>query len=437
MEETFKKLDIESRLKKIEGEVDAFLKSVDTLKKTTTLSQRNHERKKLYKVSEFIRLDIEEELLKLHEETPGTPEKPAPSDELSKCKDPLVVDFAARVNAIRKQLTLEILPSDKSILEKVYMVVRLLTFAIIMFGGFMIVFVLIPLRWSHLIFRKLGVKNNYLPMDWIQSTFGLWLCLASGIQIYTNGRENLGDKLTDSTIAMFTHGSNLDGLMIQGTSPTTLKFIGKKALFMIPIVGWSFRWAFGNIPIDRSNIEASKRSLKALASAVIDYGRSVAISPEGTRSKCGQLEDFKKGPFYLQTDVKKSITPCLVHGAYELWPPGRLFTLSGKAYVDYLPQFHVDPKKSRNANRLALRRVYLEGLAKTVRDDLSTPPDTLHVLYHVACIAFFWVFILGGVSLICHLVASFSGLFGLTSVGMWQMIATTMLGLETFMHFTC
>lgn len=43
-----------------------------------------------------------------------------------------------------------------------------------------------------------------------------------------------------------------------------------------------------------------------------------------------QLQEFKKGPFYLREDINKNIVPAIVFGAYELWPPGRLFALPGK-----------------------------------------------------------------------------------------------------------
>lgn len=43
-----------------------------------------------------------------------------------------------------------------------------------------------------------------------------------------------------------------------------------------------------------------------------------------------QLQEFKKGPFYLREDINKNVVPALVFGAYELWPPGRLFALPGK-----------------------------------------------------------------------------------------------------------
>ncbi|RHX99596.1 hypothetical protein DYB37_001148 [Aphanomyces astaci] len=408
MEARLTELSIASRVTAVEEEVQAFMRSLDTLKKSTTLAQRNHERKKLYKTEEFIRLDIEDELLKLHEVPPTAPDAPVPSDELSQCKDPVVVGYATRLNALRALLTLEIQPSSHTILEKVYMFVRAATFALVMFGGFFVVCFLVPLRWIHLILRQFGVPNYYLPMDWIQTTFGLALCVASGIQISTNDRVNLTMETTknDPTVVMFT--------------------------------------------------EASKRSLKVLAKAVLEYGRSVAISPEGSRSKTGQLQDFKKGPFYLQSDVNKSITPAIVHGAFELWPPGRIFTLSGKAHVDYLPQFHVDPHKSRNANRLALRRVYLTALAKPVPGssihpsffpiltkgrhvaDLSTAPDTPHVLMHVWSIMCLWVVIPGAVAAICGAISRLSTVLGVsTTSGTAQLVASVMVGLETFMHFTC
>jgi 1-acyl-sn-glycerol-3-phosphate acyltransferase len=225
--------------------------------------------------------------------------------------------------------------------------------------------------------------------------------------------------------------------MIQGTSPSTLKFIGKKSLFMIPIVGWVFRWGFGNIPIDRSNRERAKQSLKHLSRAVIECHRSVAISPEGTRSKSGQLQDFKKGPFYLQADCKSSVTPAIIYGAYELWPPKRLFSLPGKSLVRYLPPCDLDRTKSRNANRLALRRVYLHALADDVPSDLSGSIDLPHAFLHVFVLMTIWRVIPSiCYSLVCGIFAV-GAFFGFSTYGTMAVMLACFVACEGYMFTSC
>ncbi|EQC35531.1 hypothetical protein SDRG_06822 [Saprolegnia diclina VS20] len=432
-----RELNVDARLAAVEAKVAAFLADQEAIAASTTLAQRNQTRRALHAESEYIHLDVEEALL--HEIETAAADSPikAMSDDIVQSKDEAMLAVVARFHALRKQLTLEIQPEDKSTFEKVYMGVRLASFAMLFFGGFAIFFFLIPLRWTHITLRKLGVKNNYLPVDFIQWWFGWALCAVGGIHIVTEGTDNVRALNGGSTVMMFSHGSNLDGLMIQGSSPVVLKFIGKKSLFLIPIVGWVFRWGFGNIPIDRSNIERAKTSLKHLARAVVDYGRSVAISPEGTRSKSGLLQDFKKGPFYLQSDAGAPITPAIVIGAYELWPPARIFTLPGKCLVRYLPQYHVDPAKSRNANRLALRRIYLEAGAAPVPADLSSHSDLPDLLLHIWLVASIWAFIPSTVWSIFSWIAYFNSFFGLSTFGTLKLLTTIIAILEGVMFYSC
>ncbi|OQR91061.1 hypothetical protein ACHHYP_05021 [Achlya hypogyna] len=432
-----RELTVDARLAAVEAKVQTFLAEQDTLKLTTTLAERNHMRRSLHAESEYILLDLEEALL--HEIETANDDSPTKSisDDVTLSKDEEMIAMVSRFHALRKLLTLEVQPEDKTTFEKTYMIVRLASFAMLFFGGFAIFFFLIPLRWTHITLRKMGVKNNYLPVDFIQWWFGWALCAVGGIHVMTEGTDNVRALNGASTVMMFSHGSNLDGLMIQGSSPTVLKFIGKKSLFLIPIVGWVFRWGFGNIPIDRSNRERAKTSLKHLARAVVDYGRSVAISPEGTRSKSGLLQDFKKGPFYLQSDAGAPITPAIVIGAYELWPPARVYTLPGKCLVRYLPQYHVDPTKSRNANRLALRRIYLAAGAAPVPTDLSSHSDLPHLLLHIWLVASIWAFIPSTLWSIFSWIAYVNSFFGLSTFGTIKLLTTVIAVLEGVMFYSC
>ena len=215
---------------------------------------------------------------------------------------------------------------------------------------------------------------------------------------------------------------------------------------MIPIIGWVTRWGFGAIPIDRSNrysimtvwatecsLNASSgnalKSLKHLANAVHYWGRSIAISPEGTRSHSGQLGPFKKGPFYLQEDVNLPISPVLIVNAFELWPRSRAVCVSGRALMLVLPPFIPDSSKSRDENRLLLRRKFLRATMDLVPNGTDTsakPTISFKMLCH-GWRVFVWVIIAQLFLVIKPLVSTYN------------VVALGFIGLvvETMMYASC
>jgi len=74
--------------------------------------------------------------------------------------------------------------------------------------------------------------------------------------------------------------------------------------------------------------------------------------------------EFKKGPFHLVKDVGAPITPILAQGAYEIYPPGQLFTNSGVVVMKFLPQIVVDQSESVNKMLSRVRRIMLREMAK-------------------------------------------------------------------------
>ena len=103
----------------------------------------------------------------------------------------------------------------------------------------------------------------------------------------------------------------------------------------MPFVGW-MAFVYGILPIDRAH---RHEAIKQLARATRNCLRGVplALSPEGTRSKSGQLMRFKKGPFYVQAEAGATVTPLVILGNYELWPPNFYFTCPGQVVMRYLP----------------------------------------------------------------------------------------------------
>lgn len=81
--------------------------------------------------------------------------------------------------------------------------------------------------------------------------------------------------------------------------PNYLHFIGKKSLFKIPLLGRVLK-ILGQIPIDRSNLQAAIETLKAAGQLARVEKKSIAVAPEGTRRRSNstgpdQLLPFKKG----------------------------------------------------------------------------------------------------------------------------------------------
>jgi 1-acyl-sn-glycerol-3-phosphate acyltransferase len=60
----------------------------------------------------------------------------------------------------------------------------------------------------------------------------------------------------------------------------------------------------------------------ARAVASLKAGASFVIFPEGTRSRTGELGEFKKGAFVVAIDARSRIVPVAIRGARELMPRG-------------------------------------------------------------------------------------------------------------------
>lgn len=128
-------------------------------------------------------------------------------------------------------------------------------------------------------------------------------------------------------VFMANHLSTVDIWALFVALPMKIRFIAKKQLGRIPIFGWAM--AVGRfIFIDRQNPLAARRSIDQAAER-IRTGSSVAIFPEGTRSRDGLLGPFKKGGFHLAMQAGVPIVPVGIRGAREVMPRGSLILRRG------------------------------------------------------------------------------------------------------------
>ncbi len=152
---------------------------------------------------------------------------------------------------------------------------------------------------------------------------------ASGVKVRTEGLEHIQGE--GPYLFMSNHQGAYDIFAIESHLPIHFKWLAKKELFSIPILGWAMA-AAGYIPIDR---EGTRETVKAINEAArkIHDGMSVVIFPEGSRSPDGLIQPFKKGGFTLAIKSGVPIVPIAISGSREILPKERLIVRSGKIEI--------------------------------------------------------------------------------------------------------
>ena len=130
-------------------------------------------------------------------------------------------------------------------------------------------------------------------------------------------------------VYMSNHQSHLDIPMLYATLPSpTIRMLGKKELFRIPLWGRGLR-AAEFIEVDRSNHTRAVQSIDHAARLIRD-GVSNYLAPEGTRSRDGRIGKLKKGGFHLASDTHTPIVPVAIRGTIDILPRGSRVMQTGK-----------------------------------------------------------------------------------------------------------
>jgi len=140
-----------------------------------------------------------------------------------------------------------------------------------------------------------------------------------GVSLNVIGLEHIDPKRRYIFVA--NHQSNIDiPVLVQALPQFQLRWLAKKELLWVPFFGWAM-WATKHITVDRADPQDAVNSLQR-AQERLAAGISLVIYPEGTRSKDGSLQRFKKGGFLLAVQTHTPIVPITVSGSRAVLPPG-------------------------------------------------------------------------------------------------------------------
>lgn len=149
-------------------------------------------------------------------------------------------------------------------------------------------------------------------------------------------------------IVVANHQSHFDIAALLGYLPGNNRFAAKVELFRQPALGLVLR-TLGMIPIDRGDSAESIRQLRRVG----ESGAATIIFPEGTRSRDGHLQPFKKGAFVAAIELGLPIVPVICRGTREVMPKGGfLGIVPGNVDLEVLPPIPVDGRSYDDRDRL-------------------------------------------------------------------------------------
>jgi 1-acyl-sn-glycerol-3-phosphate acyltransferase len=150
----------------------------------------------------------------------------------------------------------------------------------------------------------------------LTTTWGNHVVKTFDIRINATGKENLPEK--GPVLFVANHQSFADiPVACTVLDKFQFGFVAKSTLERNPIYG---RWIRDtrNVYINRKSARASLRAIED-GIELLNQGFSILIFPEGARSRCSDIDEFKKGSLRLATKSGVPVIPIAIHNAYRVF----------------------------------------------------------------------------------------------------------------------
>jgi len=210
------------------------------------------------------------------------------------------------------------------------------------------------------LFRKLGQTISRVNPNW---------------KISKEGFEKIDDR--NPYVIVSNHLSHAD-IPVISNLPWEMKWIAKKELFEIPVLGRMLKMS-GDIPVDRESSGKKARVFKQ-ASKYLKDNVSVMFFPEGTRSRTGKINRFAPGAFELAIRNGVPILPIALDGTQECLPK-KDWIFKPEVYVKLKVLEPIDTKSLQPQQAMELMERVRKMIAEQVADwrgcDITMVDSTL------------------------------------------------------------
>ena len=194
-------------------------------------------------------------------------------------------------------------------------------------------------NWNEYLNKDIDVE---LPKSNIVTKIGkaiLWIVFKLYIRVKKEGTENI---TTDPVIYAGNHQSFLDAFLFNHVVPTNVL---NNVYYLAKVKHFSkgYMKTLGeNSNVILVDINKNLGEVLQTLAMVLRSGKSVAIFPEGARTRDGKILEFKKAFAILAKELNIPIVPFGIKGAFEAFPSNSKFPKSSDVEIKFFER--IEPK---------------------------------------------------------------------------------------------
>jgi 1-acyl-sn-glycerol-3-phosphate acyltransferase len=203
-----------------------------------------------------------------------------------------------------------------------------------------------------------SIRENF--NDLTRAGLRFYIRMLPFMRVVVEGRRETETDQRRARILVANHQSLLDPIMLMSTEPC-LSGPAKDYLFRWPGLGAFLRLA-RFYPSEDAGLGLMEK-MRAGVEQAVRQGNSVLFFPEGTRSRSGEMGNFRRGAFRMAVEYGLPIQPVVIEGIHEVLPPGALLVANAKrldvriVYLDLI-EVERDVGNARSAARALSEHVH-------------------------------------------------------------------------------
>jgi putative phosphoserine phosphatase/1-acylglycerol-3-phosphate O-acyltransferase len=215
-----------------------------------------------------------------------------------------------------------------------------------------------------------GSKRDALNFS--MSVFADTASALIGLNLKIKGEHHLWSHRP--AVFLFNHQSNVDMVIIARLLRRDISGVGKKEIGELPLIGRVLEFA-GVVLVDRKDTAQAIAAMGALVDTMRIEGKSICMSPEGTRSFTPKLAPFKKGAFHLAMQAGVPVVPIVIQNSSDIMPKGDMIYRPATVEVEVLPPVDTSTWSAETIEEhvASVRNMYLETLGQDQSGHIVKP----------------------------------------------------------------